>query len=890
MSKFLVFSAVFFLIIFVTGTTAFVLSMRSIIRENKGNTLSQMLDVERIRLETSVNNEIVITLKMAGSPLIKRYFADPENIELKSLAVLELESYRNAFASGIAFWINDRDKMFYYHDHDSVREPYLMTPESPENYWYPMTLYETEDYNFNINYNPDINATNLWINAPVFDAGRKPAGMLGTGIDISAFLEMVNRDHAEKLDIYFFNAAGEITGAQDVALVVNKKNIEEELGVAGNGIIAAAKSLQPGETMTLDTPLGRIAVGTISLLEWYSVAVMPDSPEDYNTPLTMLFVVMLLVIVVIFIIFNVFIARLLTPLHKSMQEAKAANRAKSEFLANMSHEIRTPMNSIMGFAELALDTPEHHITPEIKNYLGKIKDGTKWLLNIINDILDISKIEAGRMELDNAPFDFHEVVERCQSIILPIASEKGLDFRVYSAPLTGTKLIGDSVRLYQVLMNLLSNAVKFTHEGTVRFSSLITNSTDENITVYFEVKDDGIGMNVDQIKKIFQPFIQADSSTTRNYGGTGLGLAITKNIVELMGGRLIVESEPGMGSSFGLEITFATKHSLGDFSSIMAPVLLEKPEFDGLILICDDNQMNQQVICEHLVRLGLRTVTADNGKIGVEMVQQRMKKGEPPFDLIFMDILMPVMDGIEAASTIRTLNTPTHIVAMTANIMDSDVEKYRQNGMQDCLGKPFTSQELWSLLLKYLTPIKSAVLAEHDQALEDQKLQKMLQTNFVKSNQTKYTEITETLAAGDRETAHRLAHTLKGNAGQIGKNRLKDVAAEIESLLRDAAASIPEEMLNRLNAELTAVLKELVPLLDERGGTGNTPDLSAEQKSALFEKLEFMLKHINPECINLLDDLRAVPGTEELARHIENYDFEHAAQMLAELKTEWSIQ
>jgi signal transduction histidine kinase/DNA-binding response OmpR family regulator len=498
------------------------------------------------------------------------------------------------------------------------------------------------------------------------------------------------------------------------------------------------------------------------------------------------------------------IARDITERKALEEAAQDASRSKSAFLANMSHEIRTPMNSIIGFSELALD---HDMAPEIRDYFEKIMQNSEWLLQIINDILDISKIEAGKMDLEAIPFDLAELFAQCKTSISPKASEKGIMLHFYAEPFIGKRLVGDPTRLRQVIINFLSNAIKFTNIGTIKLLSSLKNTTDNSATILFEVRDSGIGMTPEQIQKIYEPFVQADTSTTRKFGGTGLGLSICKNIIEMMGGELKVESLPGLGSKFSFELKFGTINVSTDTSaSEIVTQKIEKPELEGEVLLCEDNHMNQRVICAHLARVGLKTVVAENGQDGVSMVYNRMKSGEKPFDLIFMDMHMPVMDGLEAAAKITQLGTNTPIVAMTANVMKSDMEIYKAHGMEDCVGKPFTSQDLWKCLLKYIKPMEH----ENNNARQeiDEELYKELQVEFAKANRNVCYDITSAIASGDVKLAHRLAHTLKGNAGMLGKTRLQTAAAEVEAILKEGNSTLSEEMLDYLESELKEVLEE----------------------------------------------------------------------------------
>jgi len=380
--------------------------------------------------------------------------------------------------------------------------------------------------------------------------------------------------------------------------------------------------------------------------------------------------------------------------NKQRDEAVSSSASKTNFLATMSREIRTPMNNIVGFSELAMDTVVSG--GKTKDYLNKIKTNAQWLLHLINDILDISKVESGKMELDNVPFNIHEVFSKCRTLVMPKAEEKGIILYFYIEPSIGKRPLGDPARLLQVLVNLLTNSVKFTNTGIVKLNAVLKDLTENTITMYFEVKDSGVGMSQDEINNIFDP----------NMHGTGLELAVTRNIIELMGGKLLIESTPGIGSKFGFEIVFNTVEVKSDGLIHEKLVLndIERPLFSGEVLLCEDNTMNQQVITEHLARVGLNTVIAENGKIGVDMIKDRMEKGQKQFDLVFMDMHMPVMDGLEASAKIMELKTGVPIVALTANVIYNDKEIYKQNGMNECVGKPFTSQELWRCLMNYFTP------------------------------------------------------------------------------------------------------------------------------------------------------------------------------------------
>ena len=392
-------------------------------------------------------------------------------------------------------------------------------------------------------------------------------------------------------------------------------------------------------------------------------------------------------------------SRMVAALEESRDQAEAANRAKSEFLANMSHEIRTPMNGIIGLTELALMDPRH---PDVPEHLHMIQASAESLLRILNDILDSSKIEAGKVVIERESFDLRERLDLAVGALAATAESKGLALRAAIPPDLPARVVGDALRLQQVLTNLIGNAIKFTARGEVVVTVSIADVDEHGVVVAFSVRDTGIGIAPEAQKLVFDPFAQADSSTSRRYGGTGLGLSISRQLVELMGGTLGVTSSAGRGSEFFFALRFslppgAAVDAAGREASAVqpdaaAPAAIEaRPA--GEVLLVEDNEINQRLAIALLERAGYSVTLAVNGLQALE------RFGARSFDLILMDLQMPVMDGLEATRRIRDIERqsgarPTPVIALTASVRPQDRDVCLAAGMDDFLAKPINVGEL----------------------------------------------------------------------------------------------------------------------------------------------------------------------------------------------------
>ncbi|MEW5719894.1 MAG: response regulator [Chloroflexota bacterium] len=515
-------------------------------------------------------------------------------------------------------------------------------------------------------------------------------------------------------------------------------------------------------------------------------------------------------------------------LRHAKQQVEEAKKSRTDFLANMSHELRTPLHEIMGMTDLLLGT---ELTSEQQGFINTTRASSNALLSLISDVIEFSEIEAGQLSLEEKEFELAEPIERTLEIAMPYATDKGLDLSTSISAQLPKRLVGDANRVRQVLTNLVTNAIKFTERGGVvvtvkaeggRMKDEKTQDPfilhSSSFILEFSVRDTGIGIPEDRREIIFEPFQQADSSATRRFGGMGMGLALAKQLVNLMGGKIWVDSQMGQGSTFHFTAQFK-RAAVGPRPAVAA--LPSKPAQNLEILLAEDSPTNQLIAVANLKKAGHSVTVANNGRIAVQLFEERGQRGARSFfDLILMDVAMPEMDGLEATKAIRekeqSLGGHTPIIAMTAFTTKEYRDKCAAVGMDAYISKPVRIDELTKAFEPFLPrasePPQASTVAPValQDALEivggDVDLLKSAVALSLKEMTGQFEELKQALAQQNAKTVEAKAHRLKGIMGNLGAIAARDIAQRLETMGEQGNLAGGQAAAQELDSEIARVI------------------------------------------------------------------------------------
>jgi two-component system, sensor histidine kinase and response regulator len=608
------------------------------------------------------------------------------------------------------------------------------------------------------------------------------------------------------------------------------------------------------------------------------------------------------------------------------EAAEAATIAKSQFLSNMSHEIRTPMNAVVAYLDLLANT---ELSSTQNKYLDKIKIASRTLLNTINGILDLSKLDFGKVELERIPLSIDEVMGNVITQVKAKAEKKGLKLDLIIDTNVPSEFNGDPIRLQQILLNLIENAVKFTEKGKIIISIKLNDKNEDCLELQFSVRDTGIGMSEEQIKDIFEPFSQGDQTTSRKYGGTGLGLSICKHLVGLYGGKIWVESLYSEGSTFYFTANFSFDNGTAkdcykkeetEFKNLDVTVL--KQLLGAKVLLVEDNEINQDLMLEILQSAGMYVKLVKNGIEAIENI------GKTNYDIVLMDIRMPEMDGYETTAKIRENSKLDElpIIAVTASAAFEDAYDGKKAGFNDYIIKPIGINELLQKIASCLPKtdkkisdfkeipqvttcnkkeMKDIDIIEEDYQIDgvnikkainglsgNKKLLTKILLDFNENQGTAAEEIKKALKNGDVKTAERLAHTLKGVAGYICADEVYEIAKKIEDKINMENMKELNDLIIALEKVLGKVTKSLFKFEANliKPISNNSKKVNAELVKCSLDKLRILLKGYDMEASNLIEEIQSDNKDTPISKNIVNlkslidsYKFEEGIAALDDL-------
>ncbi|MCL1894573.1 MAG: ATP-binding protein [Holophagaceae bacterium] len=572
-------------------------------------------------------------------------------------------------------------------------------------------------------------------------------------------------------------------------------------------------------------------------------------------------------------------------------QAEDASKIKSEFLANMSHEIRTPMNAIVGLGHLLSKTK---LDEEQHKYVNLVQNATKNLLELINDLLDLSKIEANKMSVESIPFDLQETIYNIVNIFTEKAEAKNIKFVLNPECNIKIDLLGDAHKLRQILTNLLDNAIKFTSKGKVTLSVSQKENDSQTVVLLFVVKDTGIGISAESIEKIFSPFQQADASITRRFGGSGLGLNISKRLTELLGGKLSIESVVGVGTTFTVELPYRLQEKVAE-QLVEEAVAVNRC---GKILLVDDNEINRLVASTILVKLGFEVDSAQNG---LEAVEKALNE-DSNYELILMDVQMPELDGLSASRQIRESANNIPIIAMTAQTLKSEQDRCLEAGMNDYLAKPFKPQDLILILDQWMPSYTrkmelASVSNQHQIAgfdvslllkrfnYDHSKVHTFLLA-FSRDYEIELNNLYGALESDDAELARRSAHTLKSLVGNLSLMSAYELAKTLESNIVNNAPWKAEAQ--ELVEELQTYSRPLAEALNQTNEQITEPcgDLDIKKIRQLLQDLQTLLQSRSLKAHQVIKELQGQVGNEpwfiDINICVGRLDYSSATKLIAD--------